>query len=281
MDELVGKVAVVTGAASGIGLAMCQVFSGEGMRVVMADVEESALSDAAKEVEAAGTDVLAVVTDVSSAEAVDALAQATVERFGAAHLLCNNAGVGDIGDPWEGPLSGWEWTLGVNLMGVVHGVRAFLPILRAQLESHIVNTASIAGILPMPGGPYAASKYAVVGLSQSLFLGEQLLGTGVGVSVLCPGYVRTRVGRCERNWPTRLGPLPETPPEFEFIRRAVLQAIDSGMEPSVVATKVANAVKQHRFWILTHDEWMPAVADHCRALVEQRDPTLPPMTPNA
>jgi NAD(P)-dependent dehydrogenase (short-subunit alcohol dehydrogenase family) len=281
MEQLAGKVAVVTGAASGIGLAMCEAFSGQGMRVVMADIEASALKAAAEEVEAAGADVLALATDVSSAEAVDSLAQATVERFGAVHLLCNNAGVGGIGDPWEGPLSGWEWTIGVNLMGVVHGVRAFLPILRAQDESHIVNTASIAGLLPMLGPPYAATKYAVVGLSQSLFLGEQLQGTGVGVSVLCPGYVRTSVGSCERNWPARLGPLPDTPPGFEFVRQAVLLAIDSGMEPSVVATKVIDAVKQPRFWILTHDEWMTAVGDHCRALLEQRDPTLPPINPNA
>jgi NAD(P)-dependent dehydrogenase (short-subunit alcohol dehydrogenase family) len=281
MEQLVGKVAVVTGAASGIGLAMCEAFSGQGMRVVMADVEAPALKVAATALEAAGADVLAVVTDVSSEESVDALAQATVERFGAAHLLCNNAGVGGVGDPWEGPLSGWEWTIGVDLMGVVHGVRAFLPILRAQDESHIVNSASIAGLLPTLGPPYAAAKYAVVGLSQALFLGEQVMATGVGVSVLCPGYVRTRVGSCERNWPPRLGPLPETPAGFEFVRQAVLQAIDSGVEPSVVAKKVIDAVMQRRFWVLTHDEWMPAVAEHCRALVEQRDPTLPPLTPSS
>ena len=279
MERLAGRVAVVTGAASGIGKAMTVAFAREGMHVVMADVEQPALELAAKDLETAGAGVLAVVTDVSRAEEVSALAEATVEHFGAAHLLCNNAGVGGAGDPWEGPLTGWEWTIGVNLMGVVHGVRAFLPILRAQEEAHIVNTASIAGILPAPHTHYAATKYAVVGLSQSLFLDEQMLGTSVGVSVLCPAWVRTSIARSERNWPARLGPLPENPEAFEFLRQAFTEAIDAGMEPSAVAAQVIDAVKQRRFWILTHDNWMPAIAEHSSALAEGRDPVFPPITP--
>lgn len=269
----------MTGAASGIGKAMTEAFAREGMRVVMADVEQPALELAAKDLEAAGASVLAVVTDVSRADEVNALAEATVGHFGAAHLLCNNAGVGGAGDPWEGPLSGWEWTIGVNLMGVVHGVRAFLPVLRAQEEAHIVNTASIAGILPAPHTHYAATKYAVVGLSQSLFLDEQMLGTSVGVSVLCPAWVRTGIAHSERNWPSRLGPLPENPEAFEFLRQAFTEAIDAGMEPSAVAAQVIDAVKQRRFWILTHDNWMPAISEYCSALAEGRDPVFPPITP--
>ncbi len=279
MERLAGRVAVVTGAASGIGKAMTQAFAREGMRVVMADVEQPALELAAKDLEAAGASVLPVVTDVSRAEEVSALAGATVEHFGAAHLLCNNAGVSGAGDPWEGPLSGWEWTLGVNLMGVVHGVRAFLPVLRAQDEAHIVNTASIAGILPAPHTQYTTTKYAVVGLSQSLFLDEQVLGTSVGVSVLCPSWVRTSIASSERNWPERLGPLPENPEAFEPILQAFREAIDAGMEPAAVAAQVVGAVKQRRFWILTHDNWMPAIAGHCAALAEGRDPAFPPITP--
>lgn len=279
MERLAGRVAVVTGAASGIGRAMAEAFAGEGMHVVMADIEEPALELAARNLGAAGASVLAVVTDVSRAGDVDALANATVEHFGAAHLLCNNAGVGGAGDPWEGPLTGWEWTIGVNLMGVVHGVRAFLPILRAQDEAHIVNTASIAGILPAPHTHYAATKYAVVGLSQSLFLDEQMLGTAVGVSVVCPSWVRTNIAHSERNWPARLGALPENPEAFEFLRQAFTEAVEAGMEPSAVAAQVVDAVKQRRFWILTHADWMPAVAEHCAALAEGRDPVFPPITP--
>ncbi len=279
MKHLAGKVAVVTGAASGIGKAMTEAFAREGMHVVMADVEQPALELAAKDLEATGASVLAVVTDVSRADEVSALAEATVEHFGAAHLLCNNAGVGGVGDPWEGPLSGWEWTIGVNLMGVIHGVRAFLPILRAQDEAHIVNTASIAGILPAPHTHYTTTKYAVVGLSQSLFLDEQMLGTSVGVSVLCPAWVRTNVARSERNWPGRLGPLPENPESFEFLLQAFREAIEAGMEPAAVAEQVVDAVKQRRFWILTHTNWMPAIAEHCAALAEARDPAFPPVTP--
>ena len=278
MKQFAGKVAVVTGAASGIGKAMTEAFAREGMRVVMADVEQPALNLAAKDLEATGASVLAVVTDVSRAEEVSALAEATVEHFGAAHLLCNNAGVSGAGDPWEGPLSGWEWTIGVNLMGVIHGVRAFLPILRAQDEAHIVNTASIAGIVPVAPTQYATTKYAVVGLSQSLFLGEQMLGTSVGVSVLCPAWVRTNVARSERNWPERLGPLPENPEALKFLLQAVRKATDAGMDPAAVAEQVVDAVKQRRFWILTHTDSMPAITAHCAALAEGRDPVFRPVT---
>jgi NAD(P)-dependent dehydrogenase (short-subunit alcohol dehydrogenase family) len=278
MKQLAGKVAVVTGAASGIGKAMTGALAREGMRVVMADVEQPALELAAKDLEATGASVLAVVTDVSRAEEVSALAEATVEHFGAADLLCNNAGVGGVGDPWEGPLSGWEWTIGVNLMGVIHGVRAFLPILRAQDEAHIVNTASIAGIVPVAATQYATTKYAVVGLSQSLFLGEQMLGTSVGVSVLCPAWVRTNVARSERNWPERLGPLPENPEALKFLLQAIRKATDAGMNPAAVAEQVVDAVKQRRFWILTHADSMPAIAAHCAALAERRDPVFRPVT---
>src|SRR6187200_3263330 len=203
-----GKVAVVAGAGSGIGLALAERFARGGLDVVLADVEEGALANAADRIKALGVRTLPVLTDVSDPVAVEALAGAAVERFGSVHVVCNNAGVGSGADPWFGPLSAWEWVLGVNLWGVIHGIRAFLPILISQGEGHIVNTASIAGLNSGSGPMYAASKHAVVALSEELFKTTKMVGLPVGVSVLCPGWVRTAIMAADRNWPTRLGESP-------------------------------------------------------------------------
>src|SRR5579872_5125867 len=182
MDLARGKVAVVTGAGSGIGRALCSRWARAGMDVVAADVEEPALAGVVADLEEHGVHALGVVTDVSDEAAVQALAAAAVERFGAVHLLCNNAGVAGTGDAWFGPVSNWQWELGVNLWGVIHGVRAFLPLLAAQPESHIVNTASVAGVLPGFSAPYDASKHAVVALTESLYATMRMAGLPVGVS---------------------------------------------------------------------------------------------------
>jgi NAD(P)-dependent dehydrogenase (short-subunit alcohol dehydrogenase family) len=174
-------------------LPLAERFAREGLDVVLADVEEAALASAADRIGALGVKALAVRTDVSDVAAVEALAGAAVERFGSVHVVCNNAGVGSKADPWFGPLSAWAWVLGVNLWGVVHGIRAFLPILFEQGEGHIVNTASILGVMPSANPSYDASKHAVVALSEDLFKMTKLVGLPVGVSVLCPGWVTTGI----------------------------------------------------------------------------------------
>ena len=203
-----GRVAVVTGAASGIGLGLAERFAAEGMHVVMADVEEPALAKAAAELAGAGASVLPVVTDVSDRAAVDALRDAALSAFGAVHVVCNNAGVGGPHGPlWECPPGEWDWVLGVNLEGVMNGVRTFMPVLLEQDAGHLVNTSSIFGVFAGTLGPYGVSKHAVAALTETLHFNLRSLGvTHVGVSVLCPGAVRTNFGTSARNRPAWAGP---------------------------------------------------------------------------
>src|SRR5438309_12091723 len=207
MQDLKGKVAVVTGAASGIGFGLAERFSAEGMRVVMADIEEAALNDASKRLADTGATVLPVVTDVSKADSVDALAARTFEELGTAHVVCNNAGVATGGPMWTLTERDWAWVMGVNLWGVIHGVHAFVPRLAEQGEGHVVNTASIAGLTSAPMmGPYNVSKHGVVTLSETLVAELALHGSPVKVSVLCPGWVNTRINEADRNRPPELQP---------------------------------------------------------------------------
>ncbi|HEY2638409.1 MAG TPA: SDR family NAD(P)-dependent oxidoreductase [Streptosporangiaceae bacterium] len=274
MQDLAGKVAVVTGAASGIGLAVSRRLGSDGMRVMMADVEEPALAAAAKMLAAEGIEVYAEVTDVSDPGSVDALARATLGRFGAVHVVCNNAGVAGGGPSWDIPLSTWTWVIGVNLFGVVHGIRAFLPHLIAQGEGHVVNTASVAGLLAAPWlGPYNASKHAVVAISESLHHEMAAIGSPVGVSVLCPGVVRTRIGESDRNRPTRFAVAAgQEEPGHEQLRDALAAAIEAGSDPAVVATAVRDAIVDDRFWILTHPEFGPRIVARFRSAAEGRNP---------
>jgi NAD(P)-dependent dehydrogenase (short-subunit alcohol dehydrogenase family) len=270
MRDLSGKVAVVTGAASGIGLALSRRLGADGMRVMMADVEEPALAAAAVSLADEGIEAATAVTDVSDADAVDALARATLDRFGAVHVVCNNAGVAGGGLAWQVQAPVWDWIVGVNLFGVVHGIRSFVPHLIAQGEGHVVNTASVAGLLGSPGlSPYCATKHAVVGLSESLAHDLAAVGSPVGVSVLCPGFVRTRIAEADRNWPARYGPLPVTDdqPGADEMRQAIAGAIESGLDPVVVADAVRDAIVAGRFWILTHPEFNDAVVGRYREAV--------------
>jgi NAD(P)-dependent dehydrogenase (short-subunit alcohol dehydrogenase family) len=275
MRDLAGKVAVVTGAASGIGLALSRRLGADGMRVMMADVEEPALAAAARSLAAEGIEAATAVTDVSDADAVDALARATLERFGAVHVVCNNAGVAGGGLTWQIPLPTWNWLVGVNLFGIVHGMRSFLPHLIEQGEGHVVNTASVAGLIAGPFmSPYNATKHAAVAISESLYHDLAAVGSPVGVSVLCPGFVRTRIGEADRNWPASYGPLPvaQDQPGSEELRQALSSAIEAGLDPAIIATAVRDAIVAGRFWVLTHPELNDAVLGRYSGAVQGRNP---------
>jgi NAD(P)-dependent dehydrogenase (short-subunit alcohol dehydrogenase family) len=276
MRELKGKVAVVTGAASGIGRAMAERFAREGMKVVLADVEEGPLATARDAIEHAGAQAIAVRTDVAQWEQVEALARRAFETYGGAHVVCNNAGIGMGGLAWQLSQADWEWTLGVNLWGVVHGVRAFVPRMLAQGQGHIVNTASIAGLISAPGmAAYCATKHAVVGLSECLHHDLVLAGGGkVKVSVLCPAWVKTQISDSERNRPQSLARERTTASneQEQMIETMVRSAVASGIPPEVVADKVLQAILEERFWVLTHSKTKKLVESRAKGIVDDRPP---------
>ena len=269
------KVAVVTGAASGIGLALANAFAAAGCAVVLADVQEEALAAAAAEVGAHGVETLTMVTDVSKVEQVEALAAATMERFGAVHIVCNNAGVGGAGDPWVGPIESWEWVIGVNLWGVIHGIRAFLPHIVMSGGGHIVNTASIAGLYPGFSPAYDASKHAVVALTEGLYTSLQAAAIPVGVSCLCPGWVKTGIAESERNWPAELGAVPERDAGAEVSLGYLKRAIDEGMAPAAVADLVLDAVDNERFWVFPHADFLDIAIERFHTVGEGLNPQPP------
>jgi NAD(P)-dependent dehydrogenase (short-subunit alcohol dehydrogenase family) len=277
MKELRGKVAVITGAASGIGRGLAERCVQEGMKVVLADVDEAALSQTERELKDAGADVIAVRTDVSKSGDVDALAQRALGAFGAVHLLFNNAGVGAGTTVWESTLEDWQWVLGVNLWGVIHGVRTFVPLMLKQAdECHIVNTASMAGLVSGPAlGVYKVTKHGVVSLSETLCCELAVMRAKIRVSVLCPAGVNTRVMDSERNRPAELqnaSASESTHPVVAQAEEMLRQLVETGLSPSQVAEAVFDAIRNERFYILTHADWKPLVQKRMDDIVQERNP---------
>ena len=282
MKDFAGRVAVVTGAASGIGFGLARRFAQDGMHIVLADIESEPLAIAEAALSAMGTTTLAVRTDVSSPEQVERLAEAAFSRFGNVHILCNNAGVagkfsmGTAG--WEIPLSEWQWVLGVNLMGVLHGVRAFIPRMVANgEEGHIVNTASIAGLLP-GASPYHVAKHGVVCLTEGLYKDFKSRGLRLSASVLCPGWIQTNLMDSERNRPPEFG----APTDRSLLSPAGLQAfeavrsaVDDGISPADVAEQVFEAVRDDRFYVIPAQPGMrEAVKQRMDAVVSMSNPAV-------
>ena len=283
MKNLDGKVAVVTGGASGIGRAVATRFAEAGMRVVLADIQEDALDRTASELAAAGHQVIGVRTDVSVGESVEALAATVMAEFGAVHVLHNNAGVGVGGYLWTHTQRDWEWVLGVNLWGVIHGVRVFVPLMISQGEpAHIVNTASMAGLISVPGlGAYNVSKHGVVTLSETLERDLRIAGVPIGVSVLCPGLVMTNIFESHRNRPGDISDEGQDPGLLGLTvaadgpaRADALESFGTMLTPEQVATAVLEGVVDDHFYILTHPE--PArslVRSRADDIIEARHPS--------
>lgn len=280
MKTFKDRVAVVTGAASGIGRAMAETFINAGMKVVLSDVDEASLEQTVKALKADGATVLGVAADVSQASQVAALADKTVQAFGTPHILCNNAGVNCTrSNSWDIPLEGWQWVLGVNLMGVIHGIQSFLPLmLEQQVEGHIVNTASLFGLANnFLTTPYCVSKHAVICLSENLHLELQSKQAKVKVSVLCPGPVSTNIQQSvERVRPQNVPPRPALSKEEEALKKALDLWIQRGLDPKDVARQVLAAIQQEQFYIITHSDADPQINARIQAILDRKNPEIAP-----
>jgi NAD(P)-dependent dehydrogenase (short-subunit alcohol dehydrogenase family) len=285
MDNFTGKTAVLTGAGSGFGLECARIAARLGMNLVLVDVQQDALDQAANELTAQGATVLACKVDVSDASAMAQLALQVQQRFGAPHLVFNNAGVGSGGLIWENSVADWQWVLGVNLWGVVHGVRLFTPMMLQaakqdpSYQGHIVNTASMAGLLAAPNmGVYNVSKHAVVALSETLYQDLQLVTHQVGASVLCPYFVPTGISQSHRNRPAQVA--ADKPTQSQLIGQAMSdKAVGNGkVSAAEVAQKVFDAVQAGQFYIYSHPQALGLVAQRMQAVVEGTNPPDPFVT---
>lgn len=275
------RVAVVTGAASGIGRGMAKIFIEAGMKIVLADVDEVKLQNTVKTFQESGAEVLSAHTDVSKPEQVEKLADKTMDAFGAVHVLCNNAGVGYGGrHSWEIPFESWSWVLGVNLMGVIYGIHYFMPIMLKQEEAHIVNTSSLAGLLSnVINIPYGVSKHGVVALTESLHRELEILGANVKVSVLCPGPVNTDIlDSSERNRPVDIPAPPELSKEEAVFREAYRTWIERGLDPNLVGKQVLEAIKEDRLYVITSNDFDGYIEQRMKNILQRENltPSQPP-----
>jgi NAD(P)-dependent dehydrogenase (short-subunit alcohol dehydrogenase family) len=275
MRELNGRAAFVTGGASGIGLALGRAFATAGMRVMLADIETDALAAAVASLRDAGPEVRGVACDVADPVSVERAAAAAFAAFGNIHVVCNNAGVGGGSGIDDISVETWRWVIDVNLMGVVHGIRSFLPHIRAHGEGgHIVNTASMAGMNSGMGfSAYSAGKFAVVNMSEGL--ASRLRPLGIGVTVLCPGWVRTGISKSARNRPERYGPAtPPDPASRAGVRAAqIAELVGSGLDPSAVAARVLDAMREDELYVFTHCDgaWREELAERFGAILAAMD----------
>jgi len=284
MEELNGRTAVVTGAASGIGRALSRRLAEAGMNLVLADIEPGSLSAAAADLSERGTRCTTVTCDVSKADDVNRLAEEAEDVFGYVHVVCNNAGVFAGGLSWEAPLSDYEWVLGVNTWGVIHGIRTFVPHMLAHGEpSHVVNTASMAGLTSGPlSAAYFMSKHAVLALSESLFHEMAMQQTNIGVSAVCPELISTRIGESQRNRPAHLKREdPDALPDgTKAVEGAIREAVKTGADPDVIATRTLEAIRENRFYVLAPEgnPWRDACRIRCEDILAARNPSQGPPT---
>ena len=280
MKDFDNKTAVITGGAAGIGRAMGELFLSSGMNVVLADIEETALGQTVTELQAGGGNCIGVKTDVSKAEEVQALADAAVAEYGGIHVACSNAGVFAGGVLWEESLADYQWQMDVNLWGVIHGIRSFIPVMKEQgTDCHLVNTASMAAVTAMPySGIYHMTKHAVLALSESLYHDLSFHAPNVKVSVLCPEAINTGIGNSERNRPAKYssaGDIVETD-ERAMVSQALADTTAVGLGPEVMAQRVLDAIEEERFYILSEEAWRDAANIRLDDIREGRNPTFAP-----
>ena len=276
MDQLNGKCAVVTGAGSGIGQALAHAFAAEGMRVAIADVQADALHDTEAQLRASGATVIAVTVDVSNANAVHEFAACVEREFDGADVVCNNAGVFAGGLTWDRPVADFEWVMGVNFYGILHGIQAFVPgMIERGRPGHVVNTISAAGLFASAySAPYTASKFAALGLTECLAGELAAAGAPIGVTALCPGAVKTGIASSGRNRPATT--VTEMSPESEFVDRMIDENTERGMPPSQAAAMVVDAVRSNRYLQLTGDGYATALRVRVDELLAGDLPSLPP-----